>query len=81
MTGAISKTGKAIEIGLTKEKILSANKFGLSHIILPIGNLDEANEVLKSFNLPIEIIVVNNVEDAIEQINKLNQTKRNKKGG
>ena len=75
VTGAISKSGKAIEIGLTKEKILSANKFGFSHIILPIGNLDEAHGVVTSFNLPIEVIGVDNVEDAIEQINKLNQKK------
>ncbi|SDN12534.1 Lon protease (S16) C-terminal proteolytic domain-containing protein [Psychrobacillus sp. OK028] len=73
VTGAISKTGKAIEIGLTKEKILSANKIGLSYIILPIGNLEEGNDVVKSLNLPIEVIGVRNVDEAIEQINELNK--------
>ena len=75
VTGAISKSGKVKEVHFIKEKILSANKFGLSHIILPIGNLDEAHGVVTSFNLPIEVIGVNNVEDAIEQINKVNQKK------
>ncbi|MFJ7826555.1 S16 family serine protease [Psychrobacillus sp. NPDC096623] len=73
VTGAISKSGKAIEIGLTKEKILSANKIGLSYIILPIGNLAEANDVVKSLKLPIKVIGVRNVDEAIEQINELNK--------
>lgn len=75
VTGAISKSGKVIEIGLVKEKVLSANKIGLPYIILPIGNLEEGNEVVKLFNLPIEVIGVENVDDAIEQIDKLNRDK------
>lgn len=75
VTGAISKSGKVIEIGLVKEKVLSANKIGLPYIILPIGNLEEGNEVVKLFNLPIAIIGVENVDDAIEQIDRLNRDK------
>ena len=75
VTGAINKSGKAIEIGLVKEKIISANKIGLSHVILPFGNLEEGNDVVKLLNLPLEVIGVKSVDDAIEQINELNRKK------
>ena len=48
VTGAISKTGEVLEIGQVKEKILSANKIGLAYIVLPIGNVDEGNDVVKT---------------------------------
>lgn len=75
VTGAINKSGKAIEIGLVKEKVISANKIGLPYIILPIGNLDEGNDVVKSLNLPIEVIGVRSVDDAIQRIEELNRDK------
>lgn len=75
VTGAINKSGKVIEIGLIKEKVLSANNIGLPYIILPIGNLEEGNEVVKSSNLSIEVIGVRNVDDAIQRIDELNQDK------
>lgn len=73
VTGAINKSGKAVEIGLVKEKVISANKIGLPYIILPIGNLEEANDMVKSLNLPIEVIGVRNVDEAIQQIDELNK--------
>lgn len=75
VTGAINKSGKVIEIGLIKEKVLSANNIGLPYIILPIGNLEEGNEVVKSSNLSIEVIGVRNVDDAIQRIDELNRDK------
>ncbi|WP_277585163.1 S16 family serine protease [Psychrobacillus antarcticus] len=73
VTGAINKSGKAIEIGQVKEKVISANTIGLPYIILPIGNFEEGNDARKSLNLPIEIIGVRDVEDAIQHINELNK--------
>ncbi|MET0961083.1 MAG: S16 family serine protease, partial [Psychrobacillus psychrotolerans] len=75
VTGAISKTGEVIEIGQVKEKVLSANKINLPYIILPLGNLEEGNEVVESLNLPIEVIGVQTVSDAIQKINELNEEK------
>lgn len=75
VTGAISKTGEVIEIGQVKEKVLSANKINLPYIILPLGNLEEGNEVVESLNLPIEVIGVQTVNDAIQKINELNEEK------
>ena len=73
VTGAISKSGEAIEVGLIKEKVISANKIGLSYIILPSGNLEEADAVVKSLKLPIKVIGVRHVDEAIERINELNK--------
>ena len=73
VTGAINESGEVKEIGLVKEKVQIANESGLPHIILPLANLSEAKEVKKTFNLPIEIIGVQDVEQAIQIIKELNE--------
>ena len=72
VTGAISKRGKVTRVGSIKEKVQIANTSGFTHIIVPNANLSEANEVKKTLNLPIEIIGVRDVEDAINQLQGLN---------
>ena len=72
VTGAISKRGKVTRVGSIKEKVQIANTSGFTHIIVPNANLSEANEVKKTLILPIEIIGVRDVEDAINQLQGLN---------
>lgn len=72
VTGAISNTGKVEEVGVIKEKVQIANENGFSHMIIPIANLSEAKEVRKKLNLPIEIIGVQDVNEAIQLIKELN---------
>lgn len=72
VTGAINKTGEVKEVGLVKEKIQIANQNGLTHMILPLANLAEAKEFKKIFDLPIEIIGVQDVDEVIQIIKELN---------
>ncbi|TYS58106.1 hypothetical protein FZC74_14030 [Sutcliffiella horikoshii] len=72
VTGAISKTGEVKKVGGIKEKIQIANEDEFTHMIIPIGNLTEANEVKERLNLTIEIIGVRDVDEAIKIIRGLN---------
>ena len=72
VTGAINEIGEVMEIGSVKEKVWIANENGLPHMILPLANLAEAKEVKKALSLPIELIGVHDVEQAIQIIEELN---------
>jgi len=73
VTGAISKTGKVTKVGSIKEKMLISNEHRFSHMIIPLANLNEAIDLNKTLNLPIEIIGVRDVDEAVEIINELNK--------
>ncbi|ART78104.1 hypothetical protein B4U37_19590 [Sutcliffiella horikoshii] len=72
VTGAISKIGEVKKVGGIKEKIQIANEGEFSFMIIPIGNLTEANEVKERLNLSIKIIGVRDVDEAIKIIKKYN---------
>ncbi|WP_404469519.1 S16 family serine protease [Sutcliffiella horikoshii] len=72
VTGAINKRGKVREIGHVKEKIQTAARDGHTHVIVPHGNLKEALKAKKDFNLGIEIVGVNSVEEALGVIESWN---------
>ncbi|MCT8136965.1 hypothetical protein H1D32_03965 [Anaerobacillus sp. CMMVII] len=72
VTGAINKNGKVKKVGLIKEKIQSATRDGHTHVIVPYGNLKEALKAKEDLNLPIEVLGVKSVEEALEIINILN---------
>jgi predicted ATP-dependent protease len=72
VTGAISKTGEVKKVGGIKEKIQITNEDEFTHMIIPIANLTEANEVKERLNLTIEIIGVRDVDEAIQIIRGLN---------
>lgn len=73
VTGAITKNGKVTEVGGIEEKIQIANENGFSYVILPYANLSEAKEVKKTLNLPIKIVGVRDVDEAIHFIKELNK--------
>lgn len=72
VTGAIRKNGKVTEVGSIKEKMLISNEHRFSHMIVPLANLNEAIDLNKTLNLPIEIIGVRDVDEAVRIINELN---------
>ncbi len=71
VTGAFSETGKVEKVGFIKEKMQIANEDGFSHMMIPFANLAEANEVKKMLHLPIVLIGVRNVDEAIQLIKEL----------
>lgn len=74
VTGAIDSEGNVKEIGSMKAKILIADQSGFSHIFIPEDNAEEAKEVKKDKQLRIKIIAVSTVEDAVTNIERLNET-------
>lgn len=72
VTGAIDEKGRVIEIGSAKAKTLIAEENHFPYIILPKENAAEAEKVKKEQKLNIEIIPVETVEEAIEEINRIN---------
>ncbi|MFJ7935909.1 S16 family serine protease [Sporosarcina sp. NPDC096371] len=68
VTGAFSKTGKVEKVGFIKEKIQIANEDSFSHMMIPLANLAEANEMKKMLHLPIELIGVRDIDEAIQLI-------------
>ena len=73
VTGAIDKKGNVLGIGSPKAKTLIAEENEFAYIILPKENAAEAEEIKREKNLTIEIISVETVEEAIKEIEKINQ--------
>ncbi|AYV68720.1 hypothetical protein ABW02_23500 [Niallia circulans] len=75
VTGSVNKSGKVEEVGYIKEKILSAERSGLTFIIVPNKNIIEANEIKDDLNLSINIIGVSKIDEAIQLIEDLHNGK------
>ncbi len=73
VTGAVDKTGKVKPVGYIKEKMLISVEGGFNLIIVPTENMQEAKEIKERYNLPIEVMGVNDVDEAIELIKELNR--------
>lgn len=72
VTGAISETGDVLPIGVLKEKILIAEKYGLPFMIIPSKNAEEAAQIQKEQNINIKILDVAHIDEAVQLINEMN---------
>lgn len=72
VTGAISKTGDVLPIGLIKEKIQIAEVSGYSYMIIPSENAEEAAIIQKEQNITMQIFDVSHIDEAVQMINELN---------
>ncbi|MEY9979156.1 hypothetical protein ABH968_004118 [Lysinibacillus sp. RC79] len=72
VTGAISETGDVLPIGLLKEKILIAEKYGLPSMIIPTKNAEEATQIQKEQNIDMKILDVSHIDEAVQLINEMN---------
>lgn len=73
VTGAINGKGEVKAVGGTKEKIQIAEKSGFQFMIIPSENSKEAENIQQELNTNIRIFTVNHVDEAVEQINYLNE--------
>lgn len=73
VTGAISKTGDVLPIGLVKDKIQIAEVSGYSYMIIPSENAEEAARIQKEHNVNMQIFDVSHIDEAIQLINELNK--------
>lgn len=73
VTGTLEPNGDVREIGSIKEKMMIAEQNDLPVIIIPLENLEEAEEVKNEQGLTMSIIPVRHIDEAVEAIKKLNQ--------
>ena len=66
MTGEITLRGKVLPVGGIKEKVLGANRAGISTIVLPKRNEQDLEDVPESIRDSMTFIPVESVEEVLK---------------
>lgn len=66
MTGEITLRGQVLPIGGVKEKVLAANRFGLTTVILPKRNEGDLEDVPEAVRAKMSFVFAERVEDVVE---------------
>jgi len=67
MTGEITLQGRVLAIGGLKEKLLAAKQHGMTTVVLPEENRDDAEEILKETSLKeLKLIFVKNMDQVLQ---------------
>lgn len=74
-TGTIEEDGSVGEIGGIKYKLLGAEKSKADIFFVPKDNYKEAKKVVKKYNLKINIVKVNTLDDAINYLSNYKKRK------
>jgi len=72
VTGAINDTGDVLPVGVLKEKIQIAEKYGLPFMIIPSKNAEEAEQIQKGQSINMKILTVSDIDEAVLLINEMN---------
>lgn len=65
MTGEITLRGQVLQIGGLKEKLLAAHRGGIKHVIIPIENKKDLEEIPENVLKKITIHPVKNMEEVL----------------
>lgn len=65
MTGEITLRGKVLRVGGVKEKVLAAERTGITHVILPRYNQAELDEVPEELRNKLQFHFVDTAEEAL----------------
>jgi ATP-dependent Lon protease len=81
MTGEITLTGKVLEIGGLKEKLLAALRGGIKKVLIPAHNKKDLEEMSKEVLEKLEIIPISHIGEALDHclIGFKTSTKNSKK--
>jgi ATP-dependent Lon protease len=66
MTGEITLTGQVLPIGGVKDKVLAAQRAGLTRVVLPSENEDDLEEVPKDVRRGMHFVLAETIGDVIE---------------
>lgn len=66
MTGEVTLHGRVLPIGGVKEKVLAAHRAGVKHVILPIGNKEDAEDIPENVRDDIELHFADTVKDVLK---------------
>jgi ATP-dependent Lon protease len=65
MTGEITLTGQVLPIGGVKEKVLAAQRAGISTVVLPKENEGDLDEVPKDVRKRMEFVLADSIDEVI----------------
>jgi ATP-dependent Lon protease len=70
MTGEVSLRGTVMPIGGLPEKLMAAQRAGISKVLIPETNVDDLDEVAEEVKEKLEIIPVKKVTDVLKRVLK-----------
>lgn len=70
MTGEVSLRGTVMPIGGLPEKLMAAQRAGISKVLIPETNVDDLDEVAEEVKEKMEIIPVKTVTDVLKRVLK-----------
>jgi ATP-dependent Lon protease len=65
MTGEITLTGQVLPIGGLREKVLAAQRAGLTRVVLPRENEPDLEELPKEARTELEFVLADSIEDVL----------------
>jgi hypothetical protein len=71
-TGTITAEGDVGEIGGLKMKLIMADENGFQYCLVPLKNYKDAEKILKNHQLNLQLVPVENIEEALSFLEKLN---------
>jgi ATP-dependent Lon protease len=66
MTGEITLTGQVLPIGGVREKVLAAERAGLTRVILPLENAPDLDDLPPETRAELEFVLADHVEEVFE---------------
>lgn len=75
MTGEVSLRGGVMPIGGLPEKLMAAQRAGISKVFIPETNVDDLDDVAEEVREKLEIIPVKRVEDVLKRVGILSDVK------
>nr|WP_242847919.1 endopeptidase La [Inediibacterium massiliense] len=66
MTGEITLRGRVLPVGGIKEKVLAANRAGITKILLPIDNEKDIEEIPEQVRKKLEFVLIENMDQVLE---------------
>lgn len=67
MTGEITLRGRVLPIGGLKEKVLAANRAGISTVILPVDNHKDLVEIPANIRRKINFVQVDHMDEVLAE--------------
>ncbi len=71
MTGEISLRGNVMPIGGLPEKLMAAQRAGITKVIIPYENVDDLEDVAEEVKEKLQIIPVKKIEEVLKEVSVL----------